>query len=498
MALQSYEPLRNQTREESEDKRLDKLCKPRNSPFLNGLRGVASYMVMLEHSFYEPGGWSLQLFEWLGSISVRVFFVLSSYLITYRLLLEWHRYKLHKYSVRRDAGESRFAWLTGYKEEVLMVIRYAVKRVLRVYPLYCLVVFATFSSKNLGDAYWTTGQPMSKYLLLNSGRHIFWTVPVEMKFYLIIPFIVMAYHFATRGEVKSLTSWMLRIKCFSLLGPARLRTITRTVCFVVFCVAMRNGFVASLLEAEKPNGDDARIVCRRWYSVFLAGCVAAIGTFELQMRGLLPNNTVPTAPMHTDIEGGVGGRPRRNVRALLRRFTSWFCRFFADIACYLLLMFWMATSLNRFRYTAAVKKLVGPWIVEHYMPHTVQMDGIVHAAIIFLAVYSQRSYTQLWSGPQLAFLGKVSFSSYLLHPGCLQLVWRVWYPGSVFVRDGKDDYKNNWFDKFIIFTLVTFAAAMVTEKLVESPSIRLGSYICRRWFTTSKPIKARQPLKAQE
>ncbi|KAL7745996.1 hypothetical protein RI367_008690, partial [Sorochytrium milnesiophthora] len=47
---------------------------------------------MLEHSFrkianFDPG---VTMFYNVGTLSVRVFFVLSAFLITYRLLLEWH------------------------------------------------------------------------------------------------------------------------------------------------------------------------------------------------------------------------------------------------------------------------------------------------------------------------------------------------------------------------------------------------------------------------
>ena len=87
-------------------------------PGLNGIRAIASLMVVLAHFTQIFGitmGFSFYLYK-DGGIAVTLFFVLSGYLITYLLLLEKHKFK--KIDLKA----------------------FYLRRILRIWPLYYLII----------------------------------------------------------------------------------------------------------------------------------------------------------------------------------------------------------------------------------------------------------------------------------------------------------------------------------------------------------------------
>jgi len=111
-------------------------------PELDGLRGV-----------------SVLDFRGLGRTGVFLFFVLSSYLLTDQLLA-------------RGAAELRRPRTWG---------RYAARRLLRVYPGYCLALGVTLALGGL-----TLHHALLHLALVRAEAH-FWTIPVEVLFYLVLP-----------------------------------------------------------------------------------------------------------------------------------------------------------------------------------------------------------------------------------------------------------------------------------------------------------------------
>jgi len=70
------------------------------------------------------------------------------------------------------------------------VITYGLKRFFRVYPAYIVVVFGSFLIFQYTNfTYKMTFEELQKHIILNGGISVFWTIPVEMKFYLIFPFV---------------------------------------------------------------------------------------------------------------------------------------------------------------------------------------------------------------------------------------------------------------------------------------------------------------------
>jgi peptidoglycan/LPS O-acetylase OafA/YrhL len=108
-------------------------------PSLDIVRGIAVTMVILYHVF-----WYVSFFR-LGWIGVDLFFVLSGYLITDILL---------------RSRENRYYFSKFY-----------IKRILRIFPVYYLVLFAFFS---LSPVFFSIKLPGSTYTYYNHNQIWYW------------------------------------------------------------------------------------------------------------------------------------------------------------------------------------------------------------------------------------------------------------------------------------------------------------------------------------
>jgi len=169
-------------------------------PQLDGIRAVAAAMVVVYHfypSVSEPAH--------LGSIGVRVFFVLSGFLITGILL-----------RTRVDAGDER-----GSRGRSLR--RFYIRRVLRIFPLYYFALAIAWKCRLAGvrpAIGWHLAYLSNvRFFLENAatpGRwggpiaH-FWSLAVEEQFYLFWPWVIF---FAPRRWLPGITLGLVA------LGPA--------------------------------------------------------------------------------------------------------------------------------------------------------------------------------------------------------------------------------------------------------------------------------------
>jgi peptidoglycan/LPS O-acetylase OafA/YrhL len=139
-------------------------------PQLDGLRAMAVTFVMAFH--FLPG---VDRFAPLGSIGVRLFFVLSGFLIT-RILLRSHG---------RPIGDS--------------LRRFYIRRSLRIFPVFYLVL-AIAALINIGPVRSTLGWHVTYltnvYLFDRGAWHgsisHLWSLAVEEQFYLVWPFLVLS------------------------------------------------------------------------------------------------------------------------------------------------------------------------------------------------------------------------------------------------------------------------------------------------------------------
>lgn len=145
---------------------------------LDGLRGMAALMVIGSHA----SGLGLNLIPGLaltgiGKHGVYLFFVLSAFLLTWQWLSCWP-------TQGRDFRARMGDYLLG--------------RVARIFPLYALLLLLAFllGGHGLGVAVDRTG--LWQHLLLLRGDGIYWSIPVEFHYYLLLPLVAAALH-AVRG-----------------------------------------------------------------------------------------------------------------------------------------------------------------------------------------------------------------------------------------------------------------------------------------------------------
>lgn len=170
----------------SENKSQSKQSPSDRFEFLDGYRGFCAIIVCISHmiNFYPLTG-EFAILTYTGYfIGVAGFFVLSSFLLTYRMMKEFYR-------------ENSFLSC------ISIVIQYAIRRFFRIYiPYFIFCTAVKFGPKYVGGNYnyWgSSGGYNSWYDLvtLNSpGKNHLWTVPIEIKYYYFIPiFCFVCYLF---------------------------------------------------------------------------------------------------------------------------------------------------------------------------------------------------------------------------------------------------------------------------------------------------------------
>jgi peptidoglycan/LPS O-acetylase OafA/YrhL len=177
---------------------------------LDGLRALAAGMVVCYH-FWRPA----REYVHLGGIGVRVFFVLSGFLITGILL---------RSRSGLDSGRSRAG---------VALRHFYIRRVLRIFPLYYFALAIAWYGNVSGareGMLWHAGYLSNvHFFLVNAvhhgtwGGHVghFWSLAVEEQFYLLWPWVIL---FARRRWLPGIALGMaavgpiFRLVVFSLTG----------------------------------------------------------------------------------------------------------------------------------------------------------------------------------------------------------------------------------------------------------------------------------------
>ena len=173
---------------------------------LDALRAFAVGLVLFYH-FWRPARQSVHF----GGIGVRVFFVLSGFLIT-GILLQSRK--------RLDSGETAAG---------IAIRRFYIRRFLRIFPLYYLALAIAWYGNVYGarpGMLWHVSYLSNVYFFLENasqpghwGGHVahLWSLAVEEQFYLVWPWVIL---FAPRR-------WLPRI----VLGVVALGPLFRLVVF---------------------------------------------------------------------------------------------------------------------------------------------------------------------------------------------------------------------------------------------------------------------------
>jgi peptidoglycan/LPS O-acetylase OafA/YrhL len=135
----------------------------------DGVRAFACLIVLCVHSVAVVIPQSYPYLTGCGKIGVWLFFVLSAFLLTSKLIS-------HDFSATT-------------------LVDYGIGRILRIYPAYAIAVFGYWY---FGTAYIDTLGDVKDALLLRKGYAHLWTVPVEFKAYVALPFVALVLVFAKR------------------------------------------------------------------------------------------------------------------------------------------------------------------------------------------------------------------------------------------------------------------------------------------------------------
>ncbi|MEO5571281.1 MAG: acyltransferase [Bacteroidia bacterium] len=160
---------------------------------MNGLRAIAAFVVIIHNieqvrfQFGYFNHWQTSFFYNVGGSGVTLFFVLSGFLITYLLVVEKEKFK------------------------TISVKKFYIRRMLRIWPLYYLVVILSLyifpQIKFLDIPGWTpfvsnglTYKTILYFLIFPNVSNLFfvtvpylgqaWSIGVEEQFYLVWPWIV--------------------------------------------------------------------------------------------------------------------------------------------------------------------------------------------------------------------------------------------------------------------------------------------------------------------
>lgn len=161
---------------------------PNHVKALDGLRAFAVLLVLFSHwNIENPGFHPLFDLRGAGKGGVMLFFVLSAYLLDRQIVLAF----------QNQRANTRY-WLN-----------YTLRRFLRIIPLYALVLclYRLFHSYGYAGGI-SSWNGVMEHLLLQRGDGVFWSIPVEFKYYLISPILLWVAHRAFQWKFPAM-HWFL-------------------------------------------------------------------------------------------------------------------------------------------------------------------------------------------------------------------------------------------------------------------------------------------------
>ena len=145
---------------------------------LDGVRGLAVLLVLLSHFSHQKIPFTQSVdFIGIGKAGVYLFFALSAFLLTLPFLKKGNAYSVTRYTL----------------------LNYFWRRVLRIYPLYLLILGASiittlyFDGLAKNSSYNIRLHELLPHILLTEGKGIFWSIPVEFKYYFVLPLLAIVF-----------------------------------------------------------------------------------------------------------------------------------------------------------------------------------------------------------------------------------------------------------------------------------------------------------------
>ncbi len=150
--------------------------KPKRRVWLDSVRGLAILIVLTVHIIQAVPGYHDSV-SGCGKIGVWLLFLLTGF------------FTLRPYMIKGEEDTKRLKAesLAGMRQYVCSSLKFYLKRIIRIYPAFSVVlVLSVFIG------YIDVPEALKNFLLVEGKGH-FWTLPVEMKFYLMTPVIGTAF-----------------------------------------------------------------------------------------------------------------------------------------------------------------------------------------------------------------------------------------------------------------------------------------------------------------
>jgi len=250
---------------------------------LDGLRGLAVLFVVLSH--LSNAGFSLASvldFAGSGKYGVFLFFVLSAFLLTFPL-------------IGRTTKQFRDApfWSS-----------YALRRVLRIFPLYIVVLLVSYLFSTRYPTPYViplSGTELLDHLALQAGKSIYWTVPVEFKYYLVLPFVAAGFALLRRGRLGwGLCGVAAVLAALHWLWPAhesRMNTVELIPYLPIFLLGSLAAFVH--WKIQQRGGIDSPVL-RAGLEVLALASLLGVVSLVPSFWNALPGREVNSFHFHRD------------------------------------------------------------------------------------------------------------------------------------------------------------------------------------------------------
>jgi peptidoglycan/LPS O-acetylase OafA/YrhL len=236
---------------------------------LDGLRGIAALWVFATHATYAGLLPPLLNFNGAGRGGVILFFFLSAFLLSGPFLRNL------------DRARSWREWAA-----------YAIRRVCRIVPLYYGVVLVVFvlGFYPFGE---TTALPvLFRHLAFQEGRGVFWTIVVEMRFYVVLPVLLGLTALAIRripgGRLLVLlvgAAWLAGA-ARGILGRGPLLELGIGAHAPIFVAGVFAAFVANELGARRPGrGAGIALECLTWLAAITFVCLSVPAVYHAITTG---------------------------------------------------------------------------------------------------------------------------------------------------------------------------------------------------------------------
>lgn len=164
----------------NKDQQQQKLQEHQRFEFLDGYRGSLALLITIAHAKYNDHEQTLNLFSSYTQIySVAGFFMLSAFLLTYRLLRAFDDEAITTINYNNNRP----------KRLLLAILHYLVRRFFRICIAYWVMIYMIKNGHEYLAGY-ARGAYASWFDILmwrSPGQNHLWTIPAEVKYYLFVP-----------------------------------------------------------------------------------------------------------------------------------------------------------------------------------------------------------------------------------------------------------------------------------------------------------------------